>query len=200
MTLSTDRFITIVITAPDFLQGEAHCIIRLLESGAANFVDIRKPGASDAMIERLVKEIPIALRSRLRLHDAFSIGEKLGISAYQLNHRHTVAPSNATSITRSCHSLDEYDPLADYITLSPIFQSISKKDYMSQFNLDNLAIELQGKRVIALGGVTPEHFASLAHAGFIGAAMLGFVWSDISESAFELKITEITRAKDRINN
>ncbi len=200
MTQSSTHFTTIVITSPEFLPEEASYILRLLESEAADFVDIRKPRAPDDAIATLINDIPEVFHHRLRLHDAFSIGHQLGISAYQLNRRHTTAPQNATSVTRSCHSLNEYSDKYDYITLSPIFQSISKKDYTSPFNLEKLAIELPGKRVIALGGITPAHFSRIADAGFIGAAMLGYVWSDISDQCLEQRIQEITSAKNRINN
>ena len=63
-----------------------------------------------------------------------------------------------------------------YVTLSPIFDSISKMGYVSKFRLDELPAALAGKRVVALGGVTPEAFPALREAGFIGAAMLGWLW------------------------
>ena len=47
---------------------------------------------------------------------------------------------------------------------------------VSKLRLDELPAALAGKRVVALGGVTPEAFPALREAGFIGAAMLGWLW------------------------
>ena len=63
------------------------------------------------------------------------------------------------------------------MTLSPVFDSISKQGYRSAFDPDSLRPWLEGKRVVALGGVTPERIPLLRDAGFSGAAMLGYFWN-----------------------
>jgi thiamine-phosphate pyrophosphorylase len=68
----------------------------------------------------------------------------------------------------------------DYVTLSPIYNSISKPGYNSSFDLFDaqLLSALKRQKVIALGGVTPDKFQQLHDAGFAGAALLGYVWRD----------------------
>ncbi len=76
------------------------------------------------------------------------------------------------------HSIEQLDQSEnfDYVTLSPIFDSISKPGYKSAFNLENISRYIRGKKVVALGGVTPDKFPALRDAGFFGAAMLGHFW------------------------
>lgn len=48
----------IVITRPDFFEGEAEKIAQLLQSGRADLVHIRKPRASQSEVEQLLFSIP----------------------------------------------------------------------------------------------------------------------------------------------
>ena len=59
----------IVISRPDFFEGEAAKIAQLLQSGRADLIHIRKPQASQSEVEQLLVAIPSVLYSRLVLHD-----------------------------------------------------------------------------------------------------------------------------------
>lgn len=172
-------FITIVITAPGEVSDEAARISELLSSGKADFVHIRKPDSSLRDVRNLIEEIPQPLRSRLRLHGHFALLDEFSLAGAHLNSRCPDAPYNARSITRSCHSLSELHDLEryEYVTLSPIYDSISKSGYASAFDVRALKGKLPPGKVIALGGVTPDRFPALREAGFAGAALLGAVWN-----------------------
>lgn len=172
-------FITIVITAPGEVSDEAARISELLSSGKADFVHIRKPDSSLRDVRNLIEEIPQPLRSRLRLHGHFALLDEFSLAGAHLNSRCPDAPYNARSITRSCHSLSELHDLEryEYVTLSPIYDSISKSGYTSAFDVRALKGKLPPGKVIALGGVTPDRFPALREAGFAGAALLGAVWN-----------------------
>lgn len=62
----------------------------------------------------------------------------------------------------------------DYVTLSPVFDSISKSGYMAAYSHEEL-LRLSGAptKVIALGGVNPERIDFLKRYNFTGFAMLG---------------------------
>ena len=82
--------------------------------------------------------------------------------------------------TRSCHSFDEvvrYKHECDYLFLSPIFDSISKSGYHSNFSHDELLEASKSgvidNRVIALGGVTFDKLPYLKSLHFGGVAMMG---------------------------
>lgn len=175
-----DKFLKIAITKPDFISGEAAMIERLLDGGI-DYVHIRKPGASLRDVKNLIEDIPYRLRKRLRLHGHFELLNEFNLGGVHLNSRCQAAPPAALLISRSCHSMKEiedYDKF-EYITLSPIYDSISKPGYLSAFDLNKIKEKIKGKNVIALGGVVPEKFGQLKEAGFAGAAMLGCVWEDI---------------------
>lgn len=71
-------------------------------------------------------------------------------------------------------------PRYDYVTLSPIFDSISKTGYHSGFDLDEVKCFLTAVdvNVIALGGVTEARLPRIREAGFYGAAMLGALFCE----------------------
>ena len=66
---------------------------------------------------------------------------------------------------------------ADYVTLSPIFPSISKDDRRRTLGCDLLAATAAAASlpVVALGGITKDNAASCRRAGAAGIAVLGSV-------------------------
>lgn len=171
-------FFLYVITAPEPVAGEADIINRLLRSGAVRWVGIRRPGASDAEVAALVESVDPNLRSRLRMHDRHLLGLSLGVKAVHLNRRCPEAPVGATSISASCHSVGEIPARLEFVTLSPVFDSISKPGYLARSSFLEDGVSCAPSPVVALGGVTPSHFDTLRRAGFAGAALLGYVWAD----------------------
>ena len=72
------------------------------------------------------------------------------------------------------------DEKLDYMSLSPIFDSISKSGYRAAFTRDELIeAHRQGiinERVLALGGVTFDRIDEVLEMGFGGAMILGDAW------------------------
>lgn len=192
----------IVISAPDFLPGEAEAVTALLEAGAWR-VHVRKPAAGSDSIARLLEEFPQCYRSRLSLHDHHELAENCGVGGVHLNSRNPSAPDGFGGlVSRSCHSMEElseYGSVCDYMFLSPIFDSISKSGYNSRFSLEEIrrrivagsdvatarmdVMSSDGNcrsvdwgRVFALGGVCPDNVRLLEDVGFGGAAVLGYLW------------------------
>lgn len=174
-----EKFLLIVITAPGYVENEAPKIVRLFEAGI-DYVHIRKPDASLREVRELIEEIPYIHRKRLKLHGFFELVNDYNLGGVHLNRRCPKAPRNAAAVSRSCHSIEDLDNSEsfEYVTLSPIFDSISKSGYRSNYNLTDIAENIAGKNVIALGGVTPENLPALKKYNFKGAAMLGSVWND----------------------
>lgn len=173
-----DSFITIAITSPHKIEDEGNRIIRLLDSGEADIVHIRKPGWDILQTRLLISKIPLRLRSRLKIHDHFSLADELKLGGIHLNSRNPDPGDYSGNISRSCHSIEQLDDFRhyEYMTLSPVFDSISKTGYKGRFDITSLRRVIEGKRIVALGGVTPDKFPLLKDAGFHGAAMLGYFW------------------------
>lgn len=169
-------FLVIAITKPDFYPGEASRISDLLEENQVDLVHIRKPGAEEAEIEKLIIEIPSKWHSRLKLHDGFNLIDKYDLGGLHLNSRNNYLHHKAKSKSISIHSAEEIDKTEgfDYFFISPVYDSISKKGYKSNFSLEQLSPIIKGRRAIALGGVVPEKYGELKAAGFSGAALSGY--------------------------
>lgn len=178
------KFVTIVFTSPGPVDHEAARISALLDSGV-DYVHIRKPDWSLREVKNLIEDIPYGLRKRLRLHGHFELLSEMNLAGVHLNSRNPVAPANARSVSISYHSVEELveSDRFEYVTLSPVFDSISKENYQSKFDLDSLSENIVGKKVVALGGVTPEVLFSLKEKGFYGGALLGYVWNGDFEQA-----------------
>lgn len=176
----------IAITLPSFVSAESDAIVKALVSGYDR-VHIRKPGASVEAVEDLLRAIPAAYYPRLSIHDHLELAKTYGLGGVHLNSRCSVIPSGFNGlVSRSCHSLDEvrqYKNEVDYLFLSPIYDSISKEGYRSNFSLDQLRMAKDDgyidEKVYALGGVTVDRFEELQSLGFGGAAMLGSVWKQL---------------------
>lgn len=177
-------FKTIVITKSAFLDGEAGCIASYLSRRNADFVHLRKPGASPQEMESLIREIPKEWHGRLVLHDHFGLAEAYGLYGVHLNSRNPLPPPGWTgSVSRSCHSLqevEEWKGRCDYVSLSPIFDSVSKPGYVSAFTPGEIAEAVArgviDGRVYALGGVTFARLGEVRAMGFGGAMILGDAW------------------------
>lgn len=172
-------FLTIVITSPERVEGEAEKIVRLFESGV-DYIHIRKPGFSESDIEDLISSIPVAFHRRIMLHDQFRLCDRFRLGGVHLNSRNREKPGSAEKVSTSFHDISELSSAHDYeyVTLSPIYDSISKKGYASAFELSDLKGRLSASNIIALGGVTPEKFHELRQTGFAGAALLGYIWDN----------------------
>ena len=175
----------IIITRPDFFEGEGEKIAQLLQSGRADLVHIRKPRASQSEVEQLLFSIPTELYSRLVLHDHHSLAIKYGLRGVHLNSRNPEPPAGWNgAVSISCHTLSELSecrrkPYA-YMSLSPVFDSISKRGYRSAFSADDIAaarkVGLIDERVMALGGITFDKINEIKEMGFGGAMILGDAW------------------------
>lgn len=188
----------IVITLPTFFDGEAEQIAQLLHYGYAtpngdiiriDLVHIRKPKASREELEELLKEIPANLHGRLVLHDHHSLAKEYDVHGLHLNSRNPIkAVGWHGSTSRSCHSfaelqtnMDDYD----YLSISPIFDSISKQGYKSAFSASDIAVArskgLVNEKVYALGGVTFNRLKEIEAMGFGGAMILGDAWKKMGK-------------------
>lgn len=191
----------IVITSPGFLRGEADFIDRLFGHGLDR-LHLRKPGAEIGECRRLLDGISREWLPRIVVHDNFGLCREYGLGGVHLNGRNPMAPPNHEgSVSRSCHSLEEisrYKGECDYLTLSPIFNSISKQGYMAAFGPGQLAAArdsgLIDRRVIALGGVTLENIPRVKELGFGGVAILGDVWQRMADGNVDEYLASLRKA------
>ena len=179
----------VIITTPDFFVVE-HLIINALFDEGLDALHLRKPDSSAVLFERLISLIKEEYRKRIVIHDHFHLKKKYGLGGIHLNSRNPQLPDNYHgNVTCSCHSLEEveqYKKKMKYVFLSPIFDSLSKVGYESQFSLDTLEkASRQGiidEKVIALGGLSRQTIPTIRTIPFGGYALLGAIWGKTPET------------------
>lgn len=176
---------TIIITAPFSIKDEA-VICNTLFAHGLELLHLRKPDADESVYENFIRQIAPSYRNRIVLHGHYNLAYK-----YQLHGIHLHAGTKqeysdyvGLSISISCHSIEEIRQLPfepAYCFLSPVFDSISKKGYLSAFpglpDLSQVTVP-----VVALGGITPDKIDLCRRAGFSGVAALGYIWEKAEEA------------------
>ena len=196
----------IVITAEKSLAHEARLLTQLFERGLST-LHLRKPDATEDEVRALIAAIHPDYHSRIVLHDHFRLCCDFRLKGVHLNRRNPSPPEKgATSVSASCHTIKELSALAhlDYLFLSPIFDSISKVGYSQGFSAEELSSAAQAgiinKKVIALGGITPDTAALAAQYGFGGVAVLGWLWGNYEKDKDEVALLHrFTALKSKCN-
>jgi len=172
----------IALTSPSFFEGEVNFLDFLATEGV-DLIHFRKPDAPIDDCERIIANISHHCKAKTVVHQHFSLATKYGLHGIHINRRNpSIPPFHQGSVSRSCHTLDEvqaYKASCDYVFLSPIFDSISKRGYRSAFT-DNMLTEAANRGVIdekvyALGGISCDNICQLCVWRFGGAAMLGSI-------------------------
>ena len=188
-------FRIIIITQPFFFHNEAALLTEMTGTTRQTAVNsgndsevifhIRKPDANIEEMRRLIVSLPTESRNRIVVHSHYSLVPELGLRGAHLGKGRMLPPAFPYDIptSYSCHSLEEVvvqKSQRAYVFLSPVFSSISKKGYESAFSkeaLDNAFHRgIIDKKVVALGGITPQRIPAVKEMGFGGAALLGSVW------------------------
>ena len=173
----------ILITLPRILKNEAETLAALCGAGVS-VIHIRKPEASEPEIEELLKTLQAlgADMSRLTIHYNEPLARKYGLGGVHLRIEELLAGAGE-GLRRSCsaHGWTEAERAAtdaDYVFLSPLFDSISKPGYHSAIDPAEAAERLRRRkgRIVALGGIRPANIARVRRIGFDGAAVLGAAW------------------------
>ncbi|MHA6249674.1 thiamine phosphate synthase [Pontibacter sp. CAU 1760] len=174
----------IVITSPKPVEAEQHVCCQLFERGLQT-LHLRKPAAGIAEWRRWLQVIPAQFHPRIMLHAHHGLAQEFAVKGLHFQEtdsaRATTTAKHQLVFSTSFHTLEApRQPHApfDYAFLSPIFQSISKKDYPAAFDLDAVraAIPKSSVPLIALGGITVGKLAQVQALAFAGAAVLGAVW------------------------
>jgi thiamine-phosphate pyrophosphorylase len=173
----------ILITPPTYFVEENKIITDLFEEGL-DILHLRKPDTPPMYAERLLTLIPKQYHKRIVVHDHFYLKEEFNLKGIHVSPRNPNIPAHYKGhISRSCHSLEEvkeHKRNCDYVLLSPVFDSISKKDYHANYTSEELRkahkAGIIDKKVIALGGIDADNIRQVKDYGFGGAAILGAIW------------------------
>ncbi|WP_200978479.1 thiamine phosphate synthase [Echinicola sp. 20G] len=172
----------ILITDPGQVNEEVKSLIQFIDQGLTK-LHIRKPEWPPEQIKTLINDIPFQYHQQISLHGNVSLAEELGIGFCHFKSHQNIVNTHLKK-SKSFHHLDELlDPLndkLDYGFFSPVYDSVSKRNYgpllskeamTSWLKLNKLSFSL-----IALGGILPSKVLEVKNMGFDGVAVLGAIW------------------------
>lgn len=184
----------ILISRPEIFPDEALRVQRFFKEGLDTF-HLRKPGSNIEDFENALKQFAAMDYKRIVIHNHYKLIDKYNLKGIHLTEWFTAsahktelqevintARNRKLTVSGSFHSIEALEDLTfkfHYVFLGPVFDSISKKGYMSAIDLDRASEFLKKPRnfeVIALGGIDQSNIILLAQAGFDGVALLGSVW------------------------
>nr|GFB62739.1 hypothetical protein [Tanacetum cinerariifolium] len=209
-TAMSTPFQLMLLTAPTAQPDEAHVLTELLAQDLGR-LHLRKPSWTAAQLETLIQALPPQVYPRLVLHAYPELVRQYQLGGLHLTERARAAARRrpallpGQTLSTSFHSLAEISRGRrhyDYVFLSPIFDSISKEGYASNFDLGDLRrfFQAQAARpghrppVLALGGIEAQNISHVRQAGFAGAAVLGAVWQSTEPVAAWQQITQASAA------
>ncbi|BDS11819.1 thiamine phosphate synthase [Aureispira anguillae] len=178
-------------STPIFFQEEALILNHLFENGLP-CLHLRKPMATKADCVDLLKKINAKFYARIILHQHLELVEEFNLLGVHLTEsaRRALSSEALKQLIETCHAKDRIIGTAihqridlltlpkqlDYVTLSPVFPSISKPNYQptENWSIHDLSFPFQ---LIALGGVNARTLAAAYERGFKAVAFLGAVWN-----------------------
>lgn len=181
----------IIITYPEIIQNE-HEWIRLFFEQGLQTLHVRKPRFSEAELKEYLGKIDQKYHNRLMLHHHIDLVEQLGLKGISFTEstksQHAKYQGLPLKRCWSAHTIDELKQIPeniDYVFLSPLFPSISKKGYERSWQIPEFQRFLQTnpKRfdLVALGGIDHLNSAQALQLGFDDVALLGGIWKPILE-------------------
>jgi len=186
-----------VITHPDYLPGETAIWEQLLNEGAGSIL-LRKPGWQEAEYEELLLRINPVYYDRLMIAEHASLCKRYNLQGVHFGEASRAEipaeqlagyRQNGWVLSTSIHSTATLQVVGNdwnQLLLSPVFDSISKKGYLSAFD-ETFRLskdDFEGK-VLALGGVNKTNAVKAKTMLFDGIALLGAIWEQPENAVIE---------------
>ncbi len=185
----------VVLSAPDPQDHEIEMVTRMFEYGLQHF-HLRKPKYSTLKFSDYIQSIPEQFRDRIIIHSHHELAIKYNLKGVHItrSHKHRLIRTwlklrflryqrPKIQFSTSIHRLSglykkAYGSKMEYVFLSPVFGSISKRGHEAGFDENQLraAMVKTKQRVIALGGLDLEKMERIRFLGFEGMAFLGAIW------------------------
>lgn len=192
----------IVITSPVAVLNEIEIIHSLFENGL-DVLHLRKPAINKEELEQFLLQINARWHAQIVMHQHFDLVEKYSLKGIHLNEylrkedKKKLLPQFATfQISTSVHTFDDLiseSPDFDYIFISKLFDSISKKEAKT-IDLEELRTVMQENNIvnaIGLGGISEQNAAALQQLNLKGIALLGAVWESPNPVNVLAKVTKL---------
>ena len=180
----------IVITNPIPITNEIDTIHSLFENGL-ELLHIRKPDFSETEMNAFLSKIKSDLRDQLVLHSHHQLASAAGIHRIHFTEKARIETSekslknwqkNGFTLSTSIHKMVDFEQLTtvfDYAFFGPVFESISKPDYISNLDFKKELLQRKNNKtaLVALGGITSDKIKTALEYGFDDVALLGTLWN-----------------------
>lgn len=183
-----------VYSMPFFFEKEGSLLNELFERGLP-CLHLRKPAASQVSCIELLHQINPQFYNRIIIHQAFDLLDTFQLKGIHLTEstRKDLATKALVKLIQDCHQkkaiigtaihqkqdLKSLPRELDYVTLSPIFPSISKENYLPTVDWKTADL-VDTFQWVGLGGIGLETLPLAFEKGFREVAFLGAVWNDIA--------------------
>ncbi len=193
----------IVITPENTVPEEASQVNQLFQLGLDR-LHLRKKDFGSDQYHAYLQQIDPEYHHRIAVHEQFDLVlayHSLGLHCKnhvlhdqtQMKRILELYPISLSASVHSWREVEENSYPLNYVFISPVYNSISKKGYQASIDLnylqplkDNAATDLPA--VVALGGITHAHIPELFQKGFDGVAVLGAIWEEADPLAAFSKI------------
>lgn len=177
----------LILFTPTKTEWDAKTVIKLFDAGLGklHIQPNREWRVGD--YEKFLKKVPKIYWPRIVLEEHHQLVLNHQLGGFQMYHGDRIPARwpKSVSLSCKCHSYDEMRSLPkalNYVFLSPIFPSISKRDYVPQRTTREFQVIAErwrsegGCPVYGLGGVTPQNATRVREMGLDGVAFIGSVW------------------------
>lgn len=201
----------ILITPEQTVPHETALVNQLFDLGLQR-LHLRKKDYAITAYHHYLDDIHQQYHARIAVHEQFGLVKafpSLGLHCKNyLLHDQTqmdaiidLSPASLSASVHSWREIEENRYPFDYVFISPVFDSISKKGYAAAIDMagmqllkQNAAIDARKiPAVIALGGVDHTNIPTLHAHGFDGAAVLGAVWEAADPLTAFQKLQDVSR-------
>ncbi len=200
---------TLLLITPEINHTDEIELIHAFFLNGLSRLHLRKPGFTTADYRYFLHKIDQQFHSRISIHGSFELlkefpGLGIHISSRKREEEKIIDIPDAispTTLSTSFHSWKEVEENKhpfDYVFISPVFDSISKKGYKASIKLSGM-IEIKKKMntgevlatsIIGLGGIDQKNIELLNKNQFDGVAVLGTVWESANPLLSFLQIQE----------
>lgn len=197
----------IIISNPESVISENRKVVSLFKSGLQQF-HVRKPEFTDFDMINYLTAIPKEYHNRLVLHSHYHLAKDFELKGIQVGKSRiseAIAFKNEFEyFGYSAHSFDEITEnkkLFSKFFISPVYNSISKQGYKSEFKASELQSFISDNpdiELIALGGIDAENIDETFKLGFYKAALLGAIWKQDDPLSAYIRISELTNSRSNV--
>lgn len=196
-------FKLILITAEQDIKKETEWINALFENGLL-LLHIRKPAYTIGEVKKFLNAIPSDFYSRIILHNHYELLNEYplkGIHLPEKIRKEKDLRAAKNMVSTSFHTLEDIlreKINFEYVFLSPVFSSISKKGYEPSIDLTQVETLLKQNNspipfpLIALGGITDKNILQVKNMSFAGAAFIGYIWESTNPVERFMRLQTIT--------